>query len=92
MLQTDSPVVAIGDANLISGAVLNLVSNAIKYGKSGTHIQVGCSASANEVVIAVRNQGKAISMKDIPKLSVPHAPAGSTSAFWSLLTVIWRNV
>ena len=30
----------IGDATLISGAVLNLVSNAIKYGKPGTEIEV----------------------------------------------------
>src|SRR5215469_1193752 len=72
VLQTNSPVIAIGDANLVSGAVLNLVSNAIKYGKSGTDIRVGCSASANEVVIAVRNQGRAISIKDIPKLFDPY--------------------
>ena len=72
VLQTDSPIVAIGDANLVSGAVLNLVSNAIKYGKSGTDIQVDCSASANEVVIGVRNQGKAISMGDIPHLFDPY--------------------
>ncbi len=72
VMQTDSPVIFIGDANLVSGAVLNLVSNAIKYGRSGTDIQVNCSASENEVVIGVRNQGKVISMEDIPHLFDPY--------------------
>jgi signal transduction histidine kinase len=72
VLETDRATVAAGDANLISGAVLNLVSNAIKYGRSGTDIEVTCSTSAQEVVIGVRNQGKAISMGDIPHLFDPY--------------------
>ena len=72
VLQTDSPVIVIGDENLVSGAVLNLVSNAIKYGKRGTDIQVSCSTLENGVVIGVRNEGKAISMQDIPHLFDPY--------------------
>jgi signal transduction histidine kinase len=65
----DGPsVVMVGDATLISGAVLNLVSNAIKYGKFGTDIEVGCSSTPDHVVISVRNQGKAIAAEDIPHL------------------------
>ncbi len=72
VLQTDVSVFVTGDANLLNGAVLNLISNAIKYGKSGTDIQVSCSTSENEVVIGVQNQGKVISVGDIPHLFDPY--------------------
>jgi signal transduction histidine kinase len=72
VLKTDAATVATGDANLISGAVLNLVSNAIKYGKRGADIEVTCAAPAQEVVIGVRNQGKVISVADIPHLFDPY--------------------
>ena len=72
VLTTDADVPATGDANLISGALLNLVSNAIKYGKRGTDVEVACSCTAQEVVIGVRNQGKVISVTDIPHLFDPY--------------------
>ena len=72
VLDDDPAVVMVGDATLISGAVLNLVSNAIKYGKSGTDIEVRCFASADDAVISVRNQGKAIAPTDIPHLFDPY--------------------
>ena len=71
VLDSDAAVVLVGDGTLISGAVLNLVSNAIKYGRSGTDIKVRCSSSSSSsenVVISVRNQGKAIASGDIPHL------------------------
>jgi signal transduction histidine kinase len=72
VLDSDAAVVLVGDGTLISGAVLNLVSNAIKYGKSGTDIEVRCSSSSENVVISVRNQGKAIASEDIPHLFDPY--------------------
>jgi len=74
---SDAAIFVTGDANLISGAVLNLVSNAIKYGKPGTEIEVHCSSSAEEVAIGVRNQGHAIATGDIPHLFDPYYRAGS---------------
>jgi signal transduction histidine kinase len=68
----DDAIFVTGDSNLISGAVLNLVSNAIKYGKPGTEIEVHCSNSADEVAISVRNQGHAIATGDIPHLFDPY--------------------
>jgi CHASE2 domain-containing sensor protein/two-component sensor histidine kinase len=68
VLDSDAAVVLVGDATLISGAVLNLVSNAIKYGKSGTEIEVRCFTSRDNVVISVRNQGNTIAAGDIPHL------------------------
>jgi len=71
-LANDAAIFVTGDANLISGAVLNLVSNAIKYGRPGTEIEVRCSNSADEVAICVRNQGNPIATGDIPHLFDPY--------------------
>jgi len=79
-LEDDAVIFASGDANLISGAVLNLVSNAIKYGKPGTAIEVKCSSSADEVAICVRNQGNAIATGDIPHLFDPYYRARNVEA------------
>jgi len=67
-LETSAAVVTVGDAPLISGAVLNLVSNAIKYGKSGGEIRVRCSTREESVVISVQNQCEPILEEDIPHL------------------------
>jgi two-component system phosphate regulon sensor histidine kinase PhoR len=45
------PITFLGDAPLISGALLNLVSNAIKYGSPGTDIRMRCTQCAGEIVI-----------------------------------------
>jgi signal transduction histidine kinase len=76
------PVMAAGDASLIQGAVLNLVSNAIKYGKGGTDILVACTQQENESVIAVKNQGEPIDSAHIPRLFDAHyrAPAAEHAA------------
>lgn len=71
-LETDAAVVTVGDAPLISGAVLNLVSNAIKYGKPGTEIRVGCSSREDNVIISVQNQSEPIAVEEIPHLFDPY--------------------
>jgi signal transduction histidine kinase len=92
----DGPsVVMVGDATLINGAVLNLVSNAIKYGKAGTDIEVGCFSSSDHVVISVRNQGKAIASGDIPHLFDPYyrAPEVQTAKpGWGLGLVFVKRI
>jgi signal transduction histidine kinase/CHASE2 domain-containing sensor protein len=66
LLDSGEPVPMIGDATLISGAVLNLVSNAIKYGRPGTDIRVSCLRENEEVTISVENEGEPIAAGDIP--------------------------
>ena len=79
-LKTDSSILVSGDANLISGAVLNLVSNAIKYGRPGTEIGVTCLSSGDSVAIGVQNQGNAIPTGDIPHLFDPYYRARDVDA------------
>ena len=67
-LEDDEPVAIMGDAPLISGAVLNLVSNAIKYGQPGSPINVRCFRDNEEVIISVHNLGKPIAEEEIARL------------------------
>ena len=57
-----------GDATLIEGAVLNLVSNAIKYGKPGTDVTVRCRRQGDEMVLSVHNQGEPVPAQELPRL------------------------
>ncbi|HKW24787.1 MAG TPA: CHASE2 domain-containing protein [Terriglobales bacterium] len=57
-----------GDATLIEGAVLNLVSNAIKYGKPGTDVTVSCHRQGDEMVLSVQNQGEPVPAQELPRL------------------------
>jgi signal transduction histidine kinase len=61
-------ITLVADAPLITGAILNLVSNAIKYGQPGTDIRVACSQHPHEVVICVHNIGQPIVEEEIPRL------------------------
>ena len=72
LLETDAAVLTLGDANLISGAVLNLVSNAIKYGKPATDIRVRCLSCETDVVIAVQNESVPVPAEDVPHLFDPY--------------------
>jgi signal transduction histidine kinase len=57
-----------GDATLIEGAVLNLVSNAIKYGKPGTDVTVHCRRQGDEMVLSVHNHGEPVPAQELPRL------------------------
>lgn len=75
-----APITFMGDAPLISGALLNLVSNAIKYGSPGTDIRVRCTQRAGEIVMEVRNRGQAIPEDEIPRLFDPYYRASKTES------------
>jgi len=72
LLESPELITLEGDAPLITGAVLNLVSNAIKYGQPGTDIRVSCSQQPQHVVISVYNIGQPIREEDIPRLFDPY--------------------
>jgi signal transduction histidine kinase len=68
VLDSQGPITIIADAALLHGAVLNLVSNAIKYGKPGTEIHVTCSRNQGDVAIGVRNLGAPIPPESLARL------------------------
>jgi signal transduction histidine kinase len=85
----DGPEVisALADAPLISGAILNLVSNALKYGKPGTDIRVSCSCHNDEILISVHNVGRGVSLEEISHLFEPYYRASnieSSKSGWGL--------
>jgi signal transduction histidine kinase/CHASE2 domain-containing sensor protein len=56
------------DETLISGALLNLVSNAIKYGAGGAAVRVRVTSSDEEVRFAVQNSGPVIPESELEQL------------------------
>ncbi len=75
------------DGPLLTGAVLNLVSNAIKYGEPGKEIVVTCAAREAGVMLGVKNQGVPIRDSDIGRLFEPFyrtAEAENTRMGWGL--------
>jgi signal transduction histidine kinase/CHASE2 domain-containing sensor protein len=56
------------DETLISGALLNLVSNAIKYGESDAGVRVRISASNEEIQFEVQNSGPVIPQSELEQL------------------------
>ena len=79
-LVSNAEAVAIGDRPLLTGAVLNLVSNAIKYGTSETEIHVSCVAVEQTIVLSVRNEAHLISEQDVPHFFEAHYRSSSTEA------------
>lgn len=57
-----------GDIALLNGAILNLISNAIKYGEKGTEITARCTRQSQDVAISVHNLGRPIDGSDLPHL------------------------
>jgi signal transduction histidine kinase len=78
ILENDEPLSIKGDAPLISGAVLNLVSNAIKYGKPASDIRVRCFRDDEEVIIKVHNLGRPIPPQEIARLFDPYYRASNS--------------
>ena len=77
ILKNEDPGAIMGDAPLISGAVLNLISNAIKYGQPGSPINVRCFRDNEEVIISVQNLGKPIAEQDVARLFDPYYRASN---------------
>jgi signal transduction histidine kinase/CHASE2 domain-containing sensor protein len=77
ILESPQSVAVVADPPLVSGAILNLVSNAIKYGRPKTEICVSCHAEADEVLITVHNFGAPIGHQEIPRIFEPYYRASN---------------
>jgi two-component system phosphate regulon sensor histidine kinase PhoR len=56
------------NAPLMEQAVLNLIDNAVKYGRKGGEVQIQVSEEPDGVAIAVRDEGDGISQDHLPHL------------------------
>lgn len=62
------PVVILGDSGQLHRAVLNLVSNAVKFSERHGAVRVGVSVTAPNVTITVADDGMGIPKDDLDKL------------------------
>jgi two-component system sensor histidine kinase ResE len=62
------PVMVHCDEALITGALMNLASNAIKYGGENSEVRLSVQSVENDVVFTVWNSGPAIPKEDIESL------------------------
>ena len=60
-----------GDPHLIEGALLNLVSNAIKYSPRGSEVKLRAEVEGDGVVLEVWNPGPAIPPEELLRLFEP---------------------
>jgi len=68
-LEADAAAPAVvADADLLSRAVENLVSNAIKYSPDGTEVKVRAARDGEGVAIAVTDRGYGIPEADLPRI------------------------
>ena len=72
----DFPVSARIDERLLRQALINLVDNAVKYGRNGGHVRVTYGQpDQDDVEIVVEDDGIGFDMRDLPKLMEPFARA-----------------
>lgn len=56
------------DANKITWAITNVLSNAIRYSPRGSHITIRAAKAENEVWISVTDRGKGIAEEDLTRI------------------------
>lgn len=62
------PIMVKGDSARLKQVIVNLVDNAIKYTPAGGRVEVKVSASGNEVVLEVKDNGIGIPQRDLPHI------------------------
>lgn len=62
------PTTAVVDSHRIRQVVDNLLGNAIKYGREGGHVEVGCTAEGGHAWVVVRDDGPGIADVDLPRV------------------------
>ena len=66
--ETDCELNVFADQNMIESLIRNIISNAIKFTKTGGAIKVGCRANNNNAEIYVEDNGVGIPKEDQDKL------------------------
>jgi len=96
--QGDMAIVA--DPDMLKSVVANLLSNAGKYGRAGTTIEVEVKAAVESLTLSVRNEGDGIGEADRAKLferftrldtAATRAKKGSGLGLWILREIVARH-
>jgi signal transduction histidine kinase/CHASE2 domain-containing sensor protein len=93
----DSPLPCLeGDEPMLSGVILNLLNNAVKYSPTGSEVNLRVSASVSNVIFEVTNPGTPIPSEDLAHLFEPFYRARAShdaTPGWGLgLTFVKRAV
>ena len=64
----DAPIRVLGDNDLITQVIYNLLENAVKFARPGSTLYLGISAIDGKARVVVRNQGDTISAEELPLL------------------------
>ena len=70
-VETDSPdsgVMVLGDNDLITQVIYNLLENAAKFARTGSSLYLGVTVSNGKALVSVRNEGDTIPAEEIPLL------------------------
>jgi two-component system phosphate regulon sensor histidine kinase PhoR len=96
LVQMDSQLPSLeGDAPMLSGVILNLLNNAVKYSPAESEVTLCVSATEGKVVFVVSNPGSPILPEDLAHLFEPfyRAPSDDSTPGWGLgLTFVKRAV
>lgn len=84
----DDEVLVTGDRALVTRAITNILSNAIKYSAENRRVDARLASDAGSAILDVEDEGRGIEQKDIDSLFEPFnrlaapeaAPAGTASA------------
>ncbi len=64
----ENPVMVLGDNDLLTQVVYNLLENAAKFATPGSTLFLGLSRRGPKVVVTVRNEGETIPPEELPRL------------------------
>lgn len=66
--ETSDDAIVLGDPGLLASAIANLVDNALKYGGTGATVTVESSASRDQVLLAVTDNGPGVPERERTRL------------------------
>lgn len=92
-----SKAVVFGDAGILTAAVHNLISNAVRYSPEGSRVGIGAKLSDGVVEIAVTDQGPGIPAEEIDRVferfyRVDHARSRATGGTGLGLAIVKHAV
>ena len=64
----DESVTVMGDRDLITQVIYNLLENAAKFARNGSTLYLGLGVANGKAIVTVRNEGETIPAEEIPLL------------------------